>query len=481
MATLYFAKSVSDHIDPILPKYRRFVKREPIYFSCNDFFAVKEDPYNSSTRLKVSRSLMKTEYVELSDDDDDDADLNITKVSVNRQHPSTKHKHIQQGDIDFSSDDDFAPKKSRMPTNIQLESSIVRLSSPFSSPLNSDIESAPSSPYDSASHFDYDLYTTSMGDHYSILSPENISNNPSVRPSTTVPWHVTRSCSIIVDIRELPQVDDITYDCWSWDNLGTYVSVYDNAEGNWHRRKPKSDNTDKLKVANRTFKCSTDERLHKSIIATYPKGVSATKEGHRLANPFVLVSYQVSNSKSKSARDPLKNLLDKKHAEGDSSVIREIRHNDIVLFNDICAKQLANFCCNDNPSFLSPLCFDFSFDFGKKPTNFFVFIGTFRNTTLFTKGTKTCPVMLGPLLMCHTKGEPSQRRTCCATSLCRLARDWASIWKLSGRTERRAFTISVLRTSRMLFFCCALSIKEIMSVTTQKSIFWLYRRFQPTH
>ena len=58
-----------------------------------------------------------------------------------------------------------------------------------------------------------------------------------------------------------------------------------------HRRKPKSDDTDKLKVANRSFKCSSDERLQKSIKATYPKGVSSTKEGHRVANPFVLVIY----------------------------------------------------------------------------------------------------------------------------------------------------------------------------------------------
>ena len=127
--------------------------------------------------------------------------------------------------------------------------------------------------------------------------------------------------------------------------------------------------------------------------------------------------YEVGKkSNSKSESDPLKNLIKKKHAEGDSSVIREIRHNDtaydIVLFNEKCPKQLANFCCNDNPAFLSPLCFDFSFDFGKKPTNFFVFIGTFRNTTLYTKGTKTCPAMLGPLLMCHSKGEPSTHLLC---------------------------------------------------------------------
>ena len=73
--------------------------------------------------------------------------------------------------------------------------------------------------------------------------------------------------------------------------------------------------------------------------------------------------YHVSKSKLKSAVDPLKNLLQKKLQEGRKGVIRAIRHNDsaydIVLFDEMSTRRIANFCCNSKPDFLSPLSFGF--------------------------------------------------------------------------------------------------------------------------
>ena len=45
-------------------------------------------------------------------------------------------------------------------------------------------------------------------------------------------------------------------------------------------------------MASRTYRCKEDTRLTKTIIATYPKGSSATKDGFRTANRFAVVEFK---------------------------------------------------------------------------------------------------------------------------------------------------------------------------------------------
>ena len=108
-------------------------------------------------------------------------------------------------------------------------------------------------------------------------------------------------------------------------------------------------------------------------------------------------------------------LITKHQNEGKSGVIRKIQINehsfDIVLFSEMSIKNIANFCCNDIPLFRSPLCFDFTFDLGKDPP-FFAFVGTYKNTSVYSKGTTVGPVMLGPILICHKKNETSVQLLC---------------------------------------------------------------------
>ena len=71
----------------------------------------------------------------------------------------------------------------------------------------------------------------------------------------------------------------------------------------------------------------------------------------------------------------------------------------IALFTDDQVGDLVNFCCNDVPDCKSLAYFDVTFELGP----FFLLVGTYRNTTLYRRGTTTCPVMIGPSLICMLK------------------------------------------------------------------------------
>ena len=125
---------------------------------------------------------------------------------------------------------------------------------------------------------------------------------------------------------------------------------------------------------------------------------------------------RTTRNKTKVA-DPLRELMKKQHNEKDkkSQFIRKIQTNehsyDIILFNNRQIENIANFCCTDLQDFKSSLDFDFTFELGTKPS-YYVLVTTYKNTSLYVKGSQVSPTMLGPVMICHKKDERVVKMMC---------------------------------------------------------------------
>ena len=89
----------------------------------------------------------------------------------------------------------------------------------------------------------------------------------------------------------------------------------------------------------------------------------------------------------------------------------------IVAFTEQQMNDIVNFCCNDRKGFKSLLFSDITFQLGP----FYLLLTVFNNTCLFYEGTDTCPVMLGPLMLCMLKDQCtydtlSKNEFCCPWS-----------------------------------------------------------------
>ena len=105
-----------------------------------------------------------------------------------------------------------------------------------------------------------------------------------------------------------------------------------------------------------------------------------------------------------SSWDPFKTLIDRQEKDGctDDNISTNksffIRYSFSTMTPII--KNLAKFWCTNNPSYKSPLTWDFRFDLGKN-LSYYALVLTYWNTTLLSKITKKSSVMLGPILICH--------------------------------------------------------------------------------
>ena len=63
--------------------------------------------------------------------------------------------------------------------------------------------------------------------------------------------------------------------------------------------------------------------------------------------------------------------------------------------------HIVNFCCNDRKGFESLPFSDITFQLGP----FYLLLTIYNNKCLFYKGTNTCPIMLGPLMLCLLKDQ----------------------------------------------------------------------------
>ena len=132
--------------------------------------------------------------------------------------------------------------------------------------------------------------------------------------------------------------------------------------------------------------------------------------------PRRLHAYEESRKVKQASKcdDPLMALLQKQREDGRTGhpVIRRVTMDDhsysLNLFDDTIIDNIANFCCTELPGYKSAFMTDFTFELLKDPP-FFALVGTFKNTSLHVKSTNRCPVMLGPILLCHKRDEATVR------------------------------------------------------------------------
>ena len=90
---------------------------------------------------------------------------------------------------------------------------------------------------------------------------------------------------------------------------------------------------------------------------------------------------------------------------GKERYIRSYTNDDgmpkIITFTEQQMNGIVNFCCNDRKGFKSLLFSDITFQLGP----FYLLLTVYNNTCLFYEGTNTCPVMLGPLMLCLLKEQ----------------------------------------------------------------------------
>jgi len=119
---------------------------------------------------------------------------------------------------------------------------------------------------------------------------------------------------------------------------------------------------------------------------------------------------QAKYLKSKDVRgriaDPILAITEKMKTEEKKFVRCYSLDNEspkVILFSDEQVEDIVNFCCNEVDGHTSMLYVDVTFKLGP----FFVLVTTYRNTTLFTKRSNppTCPVMLGPVMLCMLKDK----------------------------------------------------------------------------
>ena len=75
----------------------------------------------------------------------------------------------------------------------------------------------------------------------------------------------------------------------------------------------------------------------------------------------------------------------------------------VVLFSDEQVEDIVNFCCNDISGHNSIFYADVTFELGP----FFLLMTTYKNTTVVSKRSGLCPLMVGPVMLCMLKDKPT--------------------------------------------------------------------------
>ena len=114
--------------------------------------------------------------------------------------------------------------------------------------------------------------------------------------------------------------------------------------------------------------------------------------------------------KNNMVQDPVYNITStmKEYQEnGEERFIRSYTLDDgspkVVAFLDSQVEDIANFCCNDINGCKSLLYCDLTFQLGP----FYLLLTAYNNTLLHYKDTDHCPVMIGPMMLCMMKDEPT--------------------------------------------------------------------------
>ena len=126
-----------------------------------------------------------------------------------------------------------------------------------------------------------------------IISKLNLGEESDLRAVTDAPpWHVSESCTFILDLNSLNDRTDTFIDCWNWSNAKTY-KTYGKLGCPKSFTKTKIDSNSNFCFTKRTWDCQQSEFIKKSISAIYPPGLDAQNQKSPLDNAcrFVVIQY----------------------------------------------------------------------------------------------------------------------------------------------------------------------------------------------
>ena len=136
---------------------------------------------------------------------------------------------VETSDLLSSSSDEFV---SSVPPRKKVRRSKNKLTLSSES-ANSDEEAEPVtiatrkgtliSNYDPIRHPSYEFKLSALGDYYNFLTDEGLEKH-SIVATSSCPWHVTKSTSVVVHLKEMAK-EDVTVDCWWWIQLGSYTVI----------------------------------------------------------------------------------------------------------------------------------------------------------------------------------------------------------------------------------------------------------------
>ena len=116
--------------------------------------------------------------------------------------------------------------------------------------------------------------------------------------SSSAPWHVIKSCCVIVDLMALKCPDDLFVDGWNWSLSKSYV-----VSGSSKSEPFKNGNIDShYRIVKRLYKCKTDVDIEKQVYLTYPPKVKATTRSGSIvdsAERYAVINFRFKGNKEK--------------------------------------------------------------------------------------------------------------------------------------------------------------------------------------
>ena len=137
-------------------------------------------------------------------------------------------------------------------------------------------------------------------------------------------------------------------------------------------------------------------------------GLTNITNQSEISNRSVAIEINTKRAIESRNIDPLRQLVNKLKQDGESNslsmnhIIIENGTYNVSLIKELSVKNIANFCCTENKNYKSSLNINFTFEVLKDPP-LFVFVTTYKNTSLKVKGRNHSPTRLEPILLCHDR------------------------------------------------------------------------------
>ena len=151
----------------------------------------------------------------------------------------------------------------------------------------------------------------------------------------------------------------------------------------------------------------------------------------------------------------------------------------IIAYTDSQIDSLVDFCCNDTNGFKSLLYVDLTFQLGP----FYMLLTVHTNTMLLNKRTNTCPVIIGPLMLCMLKDEQTyttlfQKINSSVPGLRSFLQGYATDSEQALRNvlaqeypHTSAFICGIHGKKNISEYCSKLGLSSILTQTIKRDIF----------